>query len=192
VSRLPPLPRDDLDDAGRELFDAVEETRGQGRTAIGADGALVGPFNAWVTAPDVGKPLLELGGVLRFDISIDRRLIEVAIITTGAHWRAEFEWWAHERMAREHGVSDAVIEAIRDGRTPDFDQDDERVVHTVAEQLATSGRIDADAYAQAQRLLGDRGMVELVALCGFYTFVSFSLNAFEVPLPPGAEPVWSG
>jgi len=188
--RLPPLPRDELDDAGKELFDAIETTRGQGRSAVGPDGGLYGPFNAWVASPEIGKTLLALGSQLRFEMSFDRRLIEVAIITTGAHHRAEFEWWAHERMAREHGVADDVIAAIRDGADPPFEREDERIVHDVAKQLAATSRIDAPTYAKAQTLLGDRGMVELVALCGFYTVVSFVLNAFEVPLPSGVEPVW--
>ncbi len=47
-----------------------------------------------------------------------------------------------------------------------------------------------DAYAAARELLGDKGMVELVTLCGYYTLVSFVLNAFEVPIPPGAVPTW--
>jgi 4-carboxymuconolactone decarboxylase len=63
-------------------------------------------------------------------------------------------------------------------------------VHLVARQLLTTGRIDAPTYAAAQELLGDRGMVEIVALCGYYTLVSFTLNAFDVPLPPGEEPTW--
>ena len=191
MSRLPPLPRDALNDAGKELFDRIADTRGGSSTAITADGSLYGPFNAWVTAPDVGRRLLSLGGALRFEMSIDRRLIEVAIITTGAHWKAEFEWFAHAPMAREHGVSEDVIDAIREGRIPDFVHDDERAVHAVATELAATGRIDDDTYARARSLLGDQGMVELVALCGFYALVSFVLNAFEVPLPPGAEPVWA-
>ncbi len=189
MSRIPYLQRDRLDEAGRAVWDTIESTRG--RQLINDEGGLVGPFNAWVTAPGVGARLLELGGALRFDSSIDRRLIEVAIITTGAHWRAEFEWWAHARMALEHDVSSSVVDAIRDGAEPSFDRDDERIVHAVARQLATTGTIDESAFRDAQRLLGDRGVVELVALCGFYALVSYTLNALDVPLPPGAEPVWA-
>ena len=65
-------------------------------------------------------------------------------------------------------------------------------MHAVASQLALTGHLDQDAYDAGQRLLGDEGMVEFVTLCGYYTLVSFLLNAFEVPLPPGAEPQWDG
>jgi 4-carboxymuconolactone decarboxylase len=142
----------------------------------------MGPFNAWVTAPGIGGRLAELGAALRFQSSIERRLLEVAIITVGAHWKAEFEWWAHSRMALQYGVSPETVEAIAAGTTPDL-PDDERVVHAVARQLAEGGHVDAATYDAARRLLGDRGIVELVTLCGYYTVVSFTLNAFDVPLP---------
>jgi len=188
MSRLPPFRRDELDDTGRALFDRIVETRPAG--VLDAAGGLLGPFNAWVAAPDLGRHLIELGTTLRFGMSIDRRLIEVAIITTGARWHAEFEWWAHARMAREHGVADDVIEAIGAGTDPPFTDDDERIVHVVARELATSGRIDDATYRDAQARLGDRGMVELVTLCGYYALVSFTLNAFAVPLPDGVAPRW--
>jgi 4-carboxymuconolactone decarboxylase len=117
----------------------------------------------------------------------------VAIITVGARWQAEFEWWAHARMAREHGVAPDVIDAIKRGAEPPFGPaaDDERTVWVVARQLVTTGHVSPDAYTAAQRLLGDAGLVELVALCGYYSLISYLLNAFDVPLPPGAEPVFS-
>jgi 4-carboxymuconolactone decarboxylase len=162
----------------------------RGPELVNAEGGLVGPFNAWVTAPETGRRLADLGGHLRFTTSIERRLLELAIVTVGAHWKAEFEWWAHSRMAREHGVSDPVLDALARGDTPSFDRRDEEVVHAVASQLVTGGRVDAATYEATRDLLGDQGMVELVSLCGYYTLVSFTLNAFAVPLPPGAIPVW--
>ncbi len=132
MTRLPYLRYDDLDERGREVWDGVTGSRGG--ELVNGEGGLIGPFNAFVHAPGVGRHLSALGGRLRFKTSIERRLSELAIITVGAAWRAEFEWWAHARIAREHGVSDAV--------------------------------------------------------CGYYTLVSFLLNAFAVPLPPEALPQW--
>ncbi len=188
MSRLPYLRYDDLDADGQEVWDGVVGSRaGQ---LVNADGGLIGPFNAFVHAPDVGRNLSSLGRQLRFGTSMERRLSEIAIITVGARWKAEFEWWAHARMAREHGVSSAIVDAIGNGDEPPFEADDERTVHAAARQLAETGQLGQDAYDKAQRLLGDAGMVELVSLCGYYTLVSFLLNAFAVPLPPGARPAW--
>jgi len=188
--RLPYLRYADLDPVGRQVWDAVVGSRGD--ELVNAEGGLIGPFNAFVHAPGVGRYLSSLGAKVRFGTSIDRRLSELAILTVGARWRAEFEWWAHARMAREHGVSDAVVDAIGRGDEPPFEADDERAVYAAARQITADGKLDGDRFAAAQRLLGDEGMVELVALCGYYTLISFLLNAFDVPLPPGAEPLWSG
>ena len=172
------------------MWDGIVGTRGS--QLVNSDGGLAGPFNAFVHAPDVGGHLTSLGAVLRFGTSIERRLSEVAIITVAARWKAEFEWWAHARMARRHGVPDAVVDAIGRGEDPPFAADDERAVHAVAWQLTRTGQLSQDAYDAAQQLLGDAGVVELVSLCGYYTLISFLLNAFAVPLPPDAVPEWGG
>jgi 4-carboxymuconolactone decarboxylase len=188
MTRLPDLHHDQLSPEGQAVWDAIVGTRGS--RLITAEGGLAGPFNAFLHAPEVGRGLTELGATLRFGTSVDRRLSEVAIITVGARWQAEYEWWAHARMAREHGVPDAVVDAIGSGAEPPFAAEDERIVHAVARQLATGGDVTPDAYDAGRALLGDAGMVELVALCGYYTLISFLLNAFRVPLPPGAAPLW--
>jgi 4-carboxymuconolactone decarboxylase len=180
--------RDELDPAGQDVWDKVVGTRSE--QLVGADGSLVGPFNAFVHAPDVGRRLASLGAVLRFGTSIERRLSEIAIITVGARWKAEFEWWAHARMAREHGVADAVVDAIGRGEVPPFAAQDERTIYAVARELAEAGQLSQATYDAARDLLGEVGMVELVSLCGYYTLISYLLNAFAVPVPPGAQPAW--
>jgi 4-carboxymuconolactone decarboxylase len=190
MSRLEYLRYDDLDPDGQKVWDGVVGSRGA--ELVNEQGGLIGPFNAFVHAPDVGRRLSSLGAALRFGTSIERRLSEVAIITVGARWKAEFEWYAHSRMARQHGVPAAVIDAIGRGEDPSFEADDERTIYTAARQLSETGRLDQDAYDAAGRLLGQAGLVELVSLCGYYTLISFLLNAFDVPLPAGAAATWDG
>jgi 4-carboxymuconolactone decarboxylase len=93
-------------------------------------------------------------------------------------------------MAREHGVPAEVVEAIGQGEGPPFIAADERVVYTIARELADGGELSQASYDAGRDLLGEAGMVELVALCGYYTLISFLLNAFAVPVPSGAEPMW--
>ena len=189
MSRLRDLQRDELDPAGQDVWDKVIGTRGA--DLVNASGALVGPFNAFVHAPDIGRRLSSLGAALRFGTSLERRLTEVAIITVASRWKAEFEWWAHARMATEHGVPEAVVEAIGCGEDPPFVNDDERAVYTVARELTRDGQVGQESYDRAYELFGDAGMVELVSLCGYYTLISYLLNAFTVPIPPGAVPKWT-
>jgi 4-carboxymuconolactone decarboxylase len=192
MSRLPYLRYDELDQDGQQVWDGVVGSRGgsRGGELTNEHGGLVGPFNAFVHAPGVGQHLSALGAKVRYGTSIERRLTELAIITVGAFWKAEFEWWAHARMARRNGVPDAVVDAIERGEEPAFEADDERTVYAVAAQLVRTGHVDQAAYDAAHQLLGDAGLVELVSLCGYYTTISFLLNAFAVPLPDGATPVF--
>jgi 4-carboxymuconolactone decarboxylase len=189
MTRIPYVRREELGPEGQQLWDSIVGSRGG--SVVTPDGGLAGPFNAFVTAPGTGQRLSSLGATLRFGTSIERRLSEVAIITIGARGQAEFEWWAHARMAREHGVADAVVDAIGRGEDPPFEADDERAVYMVARQLGQSGHLDPETYDAAHRVVGDTGMVELVSLCGYYTLISFLLNAFAVPLPPDAAPMWA-
>jgi len=189
MTRIPYVRREELGPEGQQLWDGLIDRLGE--SLLTAEGGLAGPFNAFVTAPGTGRRVSALGATVRFGTSIERRLSEIAIITIGARWQAEFEWWAHAPMAREHGVAEAVVDAIGRGEDPPFEADDERAVYAVARQLGHSGRLDQEAYDAAHRFLGDAGMVELVSLCGYYTLISFLLNAFAVPLPPGAAPMWA-
>ncbi len=189
MSRLPYLRYDDLDAAGQKVWDGIVGSRGN--DLVNEQGGLTGPFNAFVTAPGTGRRASALGQVLRFETSIERRLSELAIITVAARWKAEFEWWAHARMARAHGVPEAVVDAIGRGEAPSFEAGDERTGYAVARQLTDDGQLGQEAYAAAQRLLGDAGVVELVSLCGYYTLISFLLNAFAVPMPEDGAPPWT-
>jgi 4-carboxymuconolactone decarboxylase len=191
MTRLTPLTRDDLGEEATALWDTMIDTRGRGGlNIVGPDGSLLGPFNAFVHAPDLGRRLLSLGGQVRFKTSLERRLSEIAICTTGAYWQSEFEFFAHGPMAIEHGIDPAVIEALRAGETPTFAHDDERIVHAVTMQLLERHRVDDALYADAVEVLGEQGMVELASTVGYYCLVSLTLNLFQVGLPDGAERSW--
>lgn len=190
MTRLRTLTRAELSDEQAELWDGIVESRGGGVELFDPDGGLVGPFNAFVHHPKIGRRLSSLGAFLRFRTSVERRLSEVAICTVGSHWHAEFEFWAHAPMAIEHGVDPEVIEALRDGRPPAFERDDERIVHAVTDQLLNDRRVDDATFQAALDLLGETGMVELGALVGYYCLISMMLNLFEIPLPEGANGNW--
>ena len=188
VDRLEHRTRSELDAAGRELYDSLVDSRGS-QIADG-DGDLRGPFNAWVQAPRIGTRLAALGSALRYDMALDRKLIELAIITVGAHFKAEFEWFAHSAMARHHGVPEAVISSLGTGQEPEFSDDTQHLVHKVASEIVRTGRLSKATHSDARAHLGDVQLVELVTLCGYYTLVSYTLNAFDVPLPPGVASKW--
>jgi 4-carboxymuconolactone decarboxylase len=164
--------------------------RGDASRMVNAEGGLVGPFNAAMHAPVTGKRVVTLGESLRFDTSLDNRLLELAVSMVGAHWRSNFEWWAHSRMAIAAGISEAAIRAIEAGAEPDFGAEDEKAIYAFTRSLLTTGRAPDDVYAAAQAHVGDQGMAELAQLIGYYCLISLTLNTFQVELPAGNVPAW--
>jgi 4-carboxymuconolactone decarboxylase len=165
----------------REVHDAI---------VSGPRGRIEGPFGPLLHRPGLAAPAQELGRYCRYDSSLPPALSEIAICTVGRHWRAEYEWYAHRRMALQAGVSEAVLDAIRDGAPPPFADETAEVVHAVAESLLETKRLPEALYARAERLLGREGLVDLVGIVGYYCLVSVTLNAFEVDLPPGETPAF--
>ena len=141
-------------------------------------------------SPDVGASVSALGAAVRFRTSLPQNLLEVAIITVGAHWRSNFEFWAHARMALEAGVDSTVVDAIQRGETPTFSAPDEAAVHALAKSLLSTGRSSDDVYSEVAESLGDVAVVELTTLIGYYCLISLTLNNFAIELPDGAEPIW--
>src|SRR5262245_57872944 len=142
MSRLPDLRKQDLDDERLQVWEAVCHVRGA--ETVNEGSGLIGPFNSFVHAPDAGRHLIELGSALHGRTTLPTHAIELAILTVGARWRAEFEWWAHVPRARASGIPEGVIDAIGSGTTPDFGNDDsgDRLIYDVTCQLVQTGRID--------------------------------------------------
>ena len=187
MSRLTPLRPEAMSDEQRALYDAIlGGKRGPGMRR--EDGTLIGPFNAMMLNPHVGDRVQRLGEALRFDISLPRNVIEVATLVVGSHWRAQFEWWAHERLAKQAGVSEGVITAIKRGERPDFSDEDEAGAYEVASELYRTQRLSDASYAKAVESFGESKLFELIALVGYYSLVSLLLNGFDVPLPDGETP----
>ncbi len=190
MTRATPITYDETTPEQREVWDNIVATRGDPSRLVGEDGSLVGPFNSMVASPDLGGRIGELGSAVRFRSAVDNRLLELAIITVGAHWRSNFEWHAHSRMAADAGIDPTIIDALAEGRAPTFDNDDEATVHRFAAALVGTGRVPQDAFDAAKDLLGERGVIDLITTIGYYSLISLTLNALEIPLPGGLTPTW--
>ena len=190
MSGLPLVAHEDLDAEQRLSWDYLLK----GPRAASLSGpikSLPGPFNPWMQIPSFGKLAAEMGERLRFRSVLPGPLRELAILTTGVHWKAEFEFWAHARAARAEGLPDAVIDALQAGTAVPYQDDLQRLAHTAAKDLVETGRLRVNLADELAKKLGWPAVVELVALVGFYCMVSFTLNAFDVALPDGVAPIWN-
>ena len=185
MPRLTPLTPDSLNDDQRALYDRINGRDPGSRLA--PDGSLVGPFDAFLRNPNTGHKMVDLGAAMRFKSTLPRPAIEVAILCVGRTWEAEFEWYAHVKMAREVGVDEHVIQSILNQEIPTFEDDIQAAVYHGAQEILTNRQLSNRAYETLKNLVGEDGLFDLFTLVGYYMTISTILNGFRVPLPDGAQ-----
>jgi 4-carboxymuconolactone decarboxylase len=183
--RLPAPRPHELTDEQREIYDAIVGGPRSGAAAplTDGEGRLLGPFNAMLYSPAVGGPLQELGAALRFRTGFTEREREIATLVVAVHLRSDFERYAHERLGRQAGLTEAELTALLDGGDPILADARERIVHEVARALVTDGDLSAPLFAEAAATLGRRALVELVTLVGYYAALALQMRVFRV-MPP--------
>jgi 4-carboxymuconolactone decarboxylase len=176
ATRIPLPDRDELDDRQRAVWD---------RVVAGPRGRIAGPLRAAIHNPDLAAHWSAIGEVLRFNTSLPKRLSELSICVTGRRWSSQVEWHVHARIALEAGIAPAILEALREGRSPRIADPLEALVYDFTRSLHHDGRVPDALHEAAKEAFGVTGVVELTALIGYYTMVSMTLNAHHIPVPDG-------
>ncbi|WP_282026987.1 carboxymuconolactone decarboxylase family protein [Limimaricola cinnabarinus] len=174
INRHPDLDEQNLTSRQREVFTQI---------VGGKRGLVQGPLRVWLQSPELADRAQALGAFCRYDTVLPPRLSELAILVTGAFWKSGFEWAVHAPIASSAGLSNDVIEAIRLGREPEFKKEDELAIYDFANQLHRQHIVDEAVHSRVVSMFGTQAAVELVGLLGYYTLISMTINAFEVPLP---------
>ena len=191
--RLKLLPPDKLRPDQKKLHDAIMErmvpwAEESGFQAATGDGRLLGPFNPMLYSPMLGQASLEGVEAERQHTSLSKRVREIIILTVGEVWRAAYELYAHTAVAEKAGLDEHTIQIIKSGHVPEGLSEEETVAHEFTHMLVSEHKVDAKMYARGVAVFGEKGLVDLIFLAGNYITVSALLNAFEVPVPPPAEP----
>ena len=147
-----------------------------------------GPFNALLRSPEVADRVQRVGEYVRFQTSIPAPLNEMAILITGRFWTAQFEFWAHTRLAKTAGLPDSIIEAIAAGRRPATMSGDERIVYDFCSELFRDKAVSDGTFKAVVDRFGEQGVIDLIAATGYYSVVSMVLNVDRHPLPDGEQP----
>ena len=174
--RMPEIPLDKMTAAQRTVADAIMS---------GPRGGMRGPFNTWLRSPELADRLQKVGEYVRYNTSLDKRLNEMAICMTAQHWGSQYEWYAHAPLALKAGLDPAVLKAIGEGRKPDTMKEDEAIVWEFTTQLRRDHSVDDATYARAMEKFGERGILDLIAVNGYYDVVSMTLNVARVSPPAG-------
>src|SRR3712207_5558043 len=157
--RLPPLAPERMTPRQREVAEAITG---------GPRGGLRGPFQAWLRSPEVADRFQRVGEYVRFNSSIPAALNELAILVTAREWTAQFEWHAHHALAMKAGLPPAIAEAIARGERPENMDADQRAVYDFAMELHRERSVSDATYAAVVERFGERGLIDLVAACGYY------------------------
>ena len=178
MPRYKELKRDELNEAQRRVWEDV---------VAGPRGVVPPPAHVWLNSPGLADHAHKLGAHVRFGTDFSPRLTEIAILVTARYWTAQFEWQAHARLARQAGLAEEVIAAIAERRTPVFTDPDEQLVYDFCSTFYRNHGVDDGLFEKVKQRFGESGPVDLTGLIGYYSFVSVTLNVFEVPVPPGAQ-----
>jgi 4-carboxymuconolactone decarboxylase len=177
--RFKPLTAADMTPEQKAMADAV---------LAGPRASLNGPFNIMLRSPDLGERLQKVGEYVRFKTSIPPRLNELAILVTARAWTAQYEWLAHYQYAVKAGLPPAVADDIAAGKRPTKMESDEAIVYDFTRELIDTKQVSDANFNALKDKFGERGVVDLVGLVGYYHVVSMLMNVDRYPLPEGAKP----
>jgi 4-carboxymuconolactone decarboxylase len=173
-ARIPLLALSDMTPQQRAFHDDV---------VAGPRGQMVGPLLAAIHSPDLATLWSQFGEFLRFKTCLPQSLNELAILVCARRWTSQVEWWVHARVALAAGLSDTVIDAIRQHEAPVFHDEAEFEIYEFARLLQQQGGVPMPLYRAVKKRWGTRGVVELTAVIGYYTLVAMTLIAHQIPVP---------
>ncbi len=177
--RMPRIPPEKMTEAQKKAAAEI---------AAGPRGELRGPFVAFLRSPGLMTPVQQVGEYLRFKCALDRRVMEFATLIAARHWTQQYEWQAHYEHAMKAGLKPAIAAAIAEGRRPSGMADDEDIVYDLLTESLHNKSVSDATYARAVAKFGEAGVVDLVALAGYYLLLAMVLNLARTALPAGKSP----
>jgi 4-carboxymuconolactone decarboxylase len=175
--RFKPLTADEMTPAQKNLMDLLVSGKIEGGTR--------GPVNILLRSPDIGEGILRFGAYERFHSPLPMKLNELAALVTIRNAGAQFPWYAHHRAGVQAGLSEAVVSAIAEGRKPAGLQADEQAIYNFTAEALRTGQVSDATFNSAKQQLGERGVVEVMGVIGYYQTVSLLTNVDRYPLPDG-------
>jgi len=185
--RFKMIPVENLTADQRTVYDAIRSgPRSKlGNSSATTPGPLGGPFNVMLRSPGIGNIVQALGGEIRFKSSLSNKLNEFAIIVTARYWTANYEWYAHCKLALEAGLDPAKAKDLAENRRPANMDEDEAIVYDFSRELHEKKSVSDENYKRVVDRFGERGAFDLIAVNGYYSLVSMILNVDKTPLPEG-------
>jgi 4-carboxymuconolactone decarboxylase len=171
---MPPIPPDRQTDAQKKASAEFLASRGT---------PVFGPFVPLLRSPEVMLRAKAMGDYLRYNSTLPPKLNEFAILLTARKWSQRLEWAIHQPIALKAGLSPDVAAAVAEGRRPAPLDEGEQLVHDFVTEVLDHQSVCDVTYQAAVRRFGEQGTIDLVAVCGYYTFLAMVLNVARTAVP---------
>ena len=172
--RMPPIPKAQWTEAQKKAAAEFAANRKQ---------EVFGPFALMLRSPEVMLRAMAMGDYMRYRTVLPPRLNELIILVTARHWTQQFEWQVHQPAALQAGLHPDVVGAVAEGRRPDGMSDEETIVHDFTTGLLRSQHVSDAVYAKAVARFGEQGVIDMVGVAGYYSFLSMMMNTARTPAP---------
>lgn len=178
TDRMPPMPRAQWTDAQAKAAEQFKAMRGQD---------VFGPFALMLRSPEVMLRAAAMGDYLRYKTSLPPALNEFIILLTARHWSQQFEWHVHQPAALKAGLSETIVSAVSKGRRPERMSADETIVYDFTTELLRLQNVGDETYAKAKDRFGEPGIIDMVGVAGYYSFLSMMMNTARTAVPAESD-----
>jgi 4-carboxymuconolactone decarboxylase len=146
-----------------------------------------GPFNAYARSPGLGLLLLQVSDYVRFNSSLPPRLSEFAIMIGARHWSVPYEWRAHYALAIKGGLDHQILVDLGAGKRPENMREDETALYDFCTEMYRDKDVSDAAFKAALAQFGERGVMDLIGIIGYYDIASMALIAQRATAKPVEE-----
>ena len=178
TDRMPPIPKEQWTDAQSKAAAEFARMRGQD---------VFGPFALMLRSPEVMLRAAAMGDYMRYKTSLPKALNEFVILLVARHWSQQFEWHVHQPMALAAGLSETIVAAVAKGRRPEAMSADEAIVYDFATELLRLQNVSDETYSKARERFGEPGVIDIVGVAGYYSFLSMMMNTARTAVPANSD-----
>jgi 4-carboxymuconolactone decarboxylase len=171
-NRLPAIKREDLDDAGKKLFDAKGP----------ADD--YGPGSIRLYSLPVEQYAETTNEFLRHKAGIAPQIVELVILITAREEDCAYVWNAHEPQGLKAGLPRETVDVVRYRKPISGVEEKDAVVIQLGREVLEKHHVGSATAAHALKLFGKQGLVNLVSLMGDYVSTEMLLNTFDQHVRP--------
>ncbi len=174
MARLSPITREQVAEEHQGAFDEI---------TAAPDGVGSGPTSIMKNSPEMAKRAMALSAYLRNESSLPKKIQELTMLVAARNMDCQYIWNAHAASGRREGLSDALVDALRDNQPLPSLADDEAAVINLGTEFYQTHRVTESAFQAALDVFGRQGFAEVVGLMGYYAMLSFNANSVVLDLP---------